>query len=1197
MDAPNPTQAADPTLRWQELRRQCPELPADEFRSRHPALADEVLAELLLRWHEDRAAEPERLCAACPDLLDELRARIAALRAMEARFGLARTRDGAAETATGPAAPPANGAGRPHVPGYELLEELGRGGMGVVYKARQLRPNRLVALKMLLSGRHARSVDRARFEGEAEALAELQHPNIVPVYEVGEVDGLPYFALEYVEGGSLAQRLKRLPAGERIPPPEAARLVETLARAVQAAHQRGILHRDLKPANVLLAACGLAGQPAKPQAAELVPKITDFGLAKRLNHKEDLTPSRAVMGTFAYMAPEQAEGKVKEVGTPADIYALGGILYELLTGRPPVDARSDVEAIRKLLHEDPTPPRRLNAAVDRDLETVCQKCLQKEPAKRYSSAAALADDLRRYLDGEPVQARRAGWPERAARWVRRRPALTGLAVTSAIAVLALVGVAVSFFYSERLKDANASLGKAHGEVEQANARLSQSLGETRTQKARADHFLYLARAKQAHRAWLDGNLPLADELLTALVPQTGGDDYRGFEWHYLRALTGKAGRVLGTHAGGAAATAFSRDGLRLASAGADGKVLLWDGDGFVRLRELTTSRRPAPALCLAFSPGGRRLAVGREDGSVAVWDTDSGKLVQVLRDHSGRVYSLGYNPTGERLVSVDDRGMALVRNMTEVDAPVVHVFDRVPYFALAFVGSDRLLLAGGEARPTRGLKPVPTLMGGGLAIVQKGPAGTVRAFDIEKGAEEKLMPPIEEPQLLHGLAVGPDRKHIATAGFDRTVKIWALGSERPPLILGGHGVEVLAVAFGPDGKRVASASWDRTVRVWDAAAGRELRVLRGHTDVVRGVAFHPDGRRLVSVSDDGTVRLWDADSAQEATVRPAGGGVHVLAVSPDGGLLAWGGEDGRVRVWGTRGREQAEVAVRGGAVRGLAFGPRGERLVAVAENGTLTTWAVARGEAKPTLRLLTERRGQGRGVRGLAYDPAGGVLAVAYGAPNSAGAVPDRVVGKPSRVGKPGDEPRGPGEVTLWDERGEEPLRRLAGYDAEINGLAFSRDGTRLATCGASRDGGTDRLQGEIKIWDVQTGAPLRTVRGHTGPVLSVAFSPDGKTLASGGYDYTVRLWNAADGMPLHTMPGHVCLVHSLAFSPDGKRLASGSEDWGVKLWDVELGAEALDLRGHTDRVRAVTFSPDGQRLYSAGGDGTLRVWEAPRRR
>src|SRR6266545_2777590 len=337
MTSPIETQADDLVLRWQDLRRRHGGLGNGEFRAHHAGFADEVLDELLLRWQEERDAggDPvERLCGSCPELADELRQRIAAIEAMEDRFGMEPTAPSESLPPTQPGTA-ADGNGTVHVPGFETLGELGHGGMGVVYKARQLKPSRLVALKMLLSGRYARPADRARFDSEVEALADLQHPNIVPIYQVGEVDGLPYFAMEYVEGGSLAQRLQ----GQPLPQREAAALVETLARAMHVAHTHGIIHRDLKPANVLL--CHPSPQPPPRNGegeqdpppfprregglgglGDAIPKITDFGLAKRLNRERDLTPSHAIVGTVCYMAPEQAAGNIRAVGTPADIYAL-----------------------------------------------------------------------------------------------------------------------------------------------------------------------------------------------------------------------------------------------------------------------------------------------------------------------------------------------------------------------------------------------------------------------------------------------------------------------------------------------------------------------------------------------------------------------------------------------------------------------------------------------------------------------------------------------------------------------------------------------------------------------------------------------------------------------------------------------------------------------------------------------------------
>ena len=311
-----------------------------------------------------------------------------------------------AETATLPPAGPSGPGDEPcpaRIPGYEILGELGRGGMGVVYKARQTKLNRIVAVKMVLAGGHASSADLDRFLGEAEAVARMQHPQIVQIFETGQIDGLPYFALEFVEGGSLAGKLDGTP----LPPHEAAKLVGLLAGGMHYAHRQGIVHRDLKPANVLLTKDG-------------TPKITDFGLAKKVEGGSGLTQSGAIMGTPSYMAPEQAGGK-KGVGPAADVYALGAILYECLTGRPPFKAATPLDTILQVVSDEPVAPTRLQSGTPRDLETICLKCLQKEPAKRYESASALADDLGRFRRGEPIVARPVGGAERAVKWVRRRP--------------------------------------------------------------------------------------------------------------------------------------------------------------------------------------------------------------------------------------------------------------------------------------------------------------------------------------------------------------------------------------------------------------------------------------------------------------------------------------------------------------------------------------------------------------------------------------------------------------------------------------------------------------------------------------------------------------------------------------------------------------------------------------------------------
>jgi tetratricopeptide (TPR) repeat protein len=352
-------------------------------------------------------------------------------------------------------------AQRPTVTGYEILGELGRGGMGVVYKARQLGLNRLVALKMILAGGHASAHERARFKAEAEAVARLQHPGIVQIYEVGEYNGLPFFSLEFCPGGSLATRLQATP----LPARDAARLIEVLAQAVQAAHEARVVHRDLKPANVLLAADG-------------TPKITDFGLAKKLDEAGQ-TGTGAVMGTPSYMAPEQAAGKVREIGPATDIYALGAILYEILTARPPFKAATALDTVMQVVSGEPVPPRRLQPKVPRDLETICLKCLQKEPRKRYPSAQELAEDLRRFLAGESIHARRVGAAEQLWKWVKRRPALAALAFLALASVLVLLGLSLWFnaYLQEAVAEARADERQARADAEAARERQRRTAAE------------------------------------------------------------------------------------------------------------------------------------------------------------------------------------------------------------------------------------------------------------------------------------------------------------------------------------------------------------------------------------------------------------------------------------------------------------------------------------------------------------------------------------------------------------------------------------------------------------------------------------------------------------------------------------------------------------------------------------------------
>jgi serine/threonine-protein kinase len=482
-------------------------------------MADEPrVQELLLEMLESQRT-PEEVCAACPELLPEVRKRLQQMRVVEAEllaFLPTATLDSGVDT-------PASGhpgADLPHVPGYEVQAVLGRGGMGVVYQARHLRLNRLVALKMLLGGAYAGPHERARFQREAEAVAGLRHENIVRVYDVGDHDGRPYFTMELIEGGSLAQHL----AGAPQPAGAAAQLVATLAEAVRVAHQGGVVHRDLKPANVLLAADGTA-------------KISDFGLARRLQGGTALTQSGVALGTPSYMAPEQARGQTQAIGPAVDVYALGAILYELLTGRPPFYAETAVATVHQVITQDPVPPSRLNFQVPRDLETICLKCLQKDPARRYATAAALANDLRRFGEGRPIQARPVGWAERSWRWCKQKP------TTAALLALVLLTAGGGLWLERQRADRR---GRTREAIEAALAQVPALRVQGRWPEAEAVLTQARSRLDEADSADLrrqlaqaEGGLRLAAALeRIRLTPAIDGNrfDYRGMAEAYAQAF-------------------------------------------------------------------------------------------------------------------------------------------------------------------------------------------------------------------------------------------------------------------------------------------------------------------------------------------------------------------------------------------------------------------------------------------------------------------------------------------------------------------------------------------------------------------------------------------------------------------------------------------------------------------------------------
>jgi eukaryotic-like serine/threonine-protein kinase len=1120
---------------------------------------NQALVEYLEAEEAGCAPDPLELFARHPELARELkefldnRAALGALAASDT-----------SPTSPQPVAEPANRVGD-----YDLLGEIARGGMGVVYRARQISANREVALKMMLAGARAPAAALRRFRIEAEAAANLDHPNIVPIYDVGMLDGQPYFTMKLIEGGSLAARLGEFcltGAGSvRTRAQRIAGLLAAVARAVHHAHQHGILHRDLKPANILL-----AGD---------VPMVTDFGLAKRTQSSGELTQTETILGTAAYMAPEQAEPARGGLTTAADVYSLGSIFYELLTGRPPFVGASFMDTLLMLVQQHPVPPRQRSPRIPADLELICLKCLAKQPGDRYGTALELADDLERWRAGDPISLRPPGLLERGWRSARRNR-LAALLLTTVAALMALVtiGSLVAAWHIAEARDA------ADRSAAEATAQaLAASTARDSALEARNVALAALAEREKALVA--NRRLLVTGYVATGTRALDSGDPLGALVWY------GEALRL-------DAAGGNSEDGHRVRLAGvlqrcprmvqvwfdnelppafsADGRRVALLRKNTARVWRVDNGAAASPPLKhkddvrrAMFSPDGSRLLTVTAGGDALLWDLGAKSVGSLMLKHGATVTFAAFNADGSRVVTAGIDHSARVWRTTDGAAAAGPFKQTTPIVFASFSREGtRLVTSGGEPAKSGAVHVwdlAPTKNPRHLAF--KTPLVIRLAYFTPDGKQivtvggkrvARLVDPAtgKEAAAVHGVraneegSVAPDGAHVLKldGSVARIVELASGQAVAAPLI---HGGEVYHAAFSADGRSIVTVARDRGARVWDAATGHALTPLLRHPRMISKASFSGDGRLLLTLAEDGIVRVWQLAPreplqplAQLAPKTPA-------VYSPDGRSIAVVDKDGAVRLRDTAtGKETGGPWKLSGPVTHLAFAPDGQSLLLAADRSA-QVWDVTHNAARtPVLSHVG-------GVQRALFTPDGS-RAVIHGAR-------DVLQVWDATSGALQSSKARPALGMLWRE------------------LVLTPDGTAAVVV---------RPAHVAEVFDVVSGESRGGPFKHAAVVTQAAFSPDGKRLVVGSADGDAHLWDIASGHPAAPPLQHGAPLRLLVFSADGRRLATIAEDHTVRAWDLATGLPISPVLAQNEPIVRATLSADGRRLCLVGKSGAGRVWD-----
>lgn len=1006
----------------------------------------------------------------------------------------------------------------PTISGYTILDRIGHGATSTVWRARHLETHRVVALK-LINASSMEPLVRQRFEREVEIAARMEHPHIARLYGSGIQGAYFFYAMELVDGLTLDRFVREHKLGR----PQIVKIAARICDAVQYTHQRGVIHRDLKPANIIVSADGQ-------------PHILDFGLAMATaleGAAETLSGEGIVAGTLGFMSPQQAAGQSDLVDTRSDIYSLGAILFYLLAGRTPHDlSGSHVAAVQRTAQEEVIRPRLADPTLDGEIEAILLKALAREPEARYSSAGAMAEDLRRYLTGEPLAARSPTLVYFLRKKLRRYrgPLLMAAAVVLfliAMVIYSLVRINAAWHVAEANERKAQEKAQIASVNEQAAAQ-ARSLAEARlvVGLTRAgDGYAAGQRYAMARKSYLDAwdaagptaPPPLAISsglLLTSIEgspPLLGPDgDNPG--------VGGLAG-----HAGNIHCVATSPDGKIIAT-GDDGTVRLWD-----ILTGLETGRLEEPGCriaCLAFSPDGQTLLTGCDETQVTLWDVPARKKLRNYTGHGAHVTAIAFFADGRRFITVG--GDKTIR---------VFEIDKEQKVADMDAGS---MLTGVAVSPD------------GSTALTCSEDKVVGLWDLK---QRKLTRNLNANGQYRSICVALSHDGaIAAAGDDHGyIHLWKRETEEEIATLQGSRAPVFSMAFSTDDKRLIAGASDRQVRVWDVATAKQSYVFNGHGGPVHGVAVTADGTRCVSVGDDGTARLWLLSSESERQLF--GRRTYFasdIAASPDGRTAWTGGGFLDVQQWDIDG---------GTMLREL---PRESR------------FAICMAQSADGHFLIT---GHGKGRVSLWDTKSCASLHDLDGHTDKVNCI---AISRKGETAVSGSED---GTIRVWDLPAGKALRQFDPAPVALT-IALSPDGKTALSAGS------DPI---LRLWDVATGKQRLTLAGHLRAVNSVAFSSDGSRAVSGSNDTTVRLWDLRAGREIKVLAAHATAVRAVKFSPDGQWIASASFDGEVNIWRAATGELIRTFSGRSIAVHRFDFTPDGNSIITTGQDGALCKWDFSR--